>query len=180
MEQIKKAVIEISSVVSNDEKALKIKDSNNLAYTVWKVKQDLTETKAWSVLKNMPWFWLWQKFTISFKEENKTYMNKPYIARTIILVDQASWAVSVSSVPAQQSFPSPQKTQKNDDNAEWKVRHWFALEAFKLGLELDKALADNIERWVKYVLNGKLPDPVMEQIIETMWGEEIDSEDIPF
>ncbi|HNV61377.1 MAG TPA: hypothetical protein PKN54_00370 [Candidatus Cloacimonas acidaminovorans] len=54
MEQIKKAVIEIASITSNDDKALKIKDSNNLAYTIWKVKQDMTETKSWSALKSVP------------------------------------------------------------------------------------------------------------------------------
>ncbi len=184
MEQIKKAVIEIASITSNDDKALKIKDSNNLAYTIWKVKQDMTETKSWSALKSVPWFGMWQKFAVSFKEENKTYMNRPYIARTIIIIEPAGNA-SVSSPPAQQmqTFAPNwmQKQSKNDDNAEWKVRHWFALEAYKLWLELDKSLADNIDRWVKYVLNWTLPDPIIEQITDAFWWDEvIDDGDSPF
>lgn len=191
MDQIKKSVIQIASLESNNDKAVKIKDTNNLSYTVWKMKQDWEKTKAWASLETVQWFGVGQKFAVSFKEESKVYMNRPYIARTIIIMDkvddsaqvQSAPAMAATSAPQQQSFSQPKRSGQ-DENAEGKVRHGFALEAYKLGLELDGSTKSQIDRWVKYVLTWELPNPVVENIVNTFGWEDVTDdimvEDIPF
>ena len=55
-------------------------------------------------------------------------------------------------------FVTPQEDQaKWDKIAEGKVRHGFALEAYKAGKELDQALEEEIGNWVSFVVKGKSP-----------------------
>ena len=45
-----------------------------------------------------------------------------------------------------------------DKIAEGKVRHGFAIEAFKQDAPLNEEIAANIDKWVSYVMTGEVPD----------------------
>ena len=57
-------------------------------------------------------------------------------------------------------FVSQGEIRKADTEiAEGKVRHGFAIEAFKMGKELNVTTATEINKWVSYVMTGKLSQP---------------------
>ena len=51
-------------------------------------------------------------------------------------------------------------SEMNNNNPDWakitegKVRHGFAIEAFKKGLKLDRDTMDEVDRWVYFVIHG--------------------------
>ena len=51
------------------------------------------------------------------------------------------------------------KKPARDDSAEGKVRHGFALEAYRQGKKLDNDTIDEIDEWVSYVMIGKADTP---------------------
>ena len=51
------------------------------------------------------------------------------------------------------------KKPTQDDSAEGKVRHGFALEAYRQGKKLDNDTIDEIHEWVSYVMIGKADTP---------------------
>ena len=51
------------------------------------------------------------------------------------------------------------KKPNQDDSAEGKVRHGFALEAYRQGKKLDNDTIDEIDEWVSYVMIGKADTP---------------------
>ena len=56
--------------------------------------------------------------------------------------------------------------KKWQDSSRGKVRHGFAIEAYKLGLPLDVTTASQINSWTEYVMTGKLAqtgEPTYEQ-----------------
>lgn len=59
--------------------------------------------------------------------------------------------------------PSPPPSSSNakpdwDAIAEGKVRHGFAIEAFKMKMDLTEELVQTIDGWTKYVMTGSLPE----------------------
>ena len=65
--------------------------------------------------------------------------------------DGVTWEVTQSDG----DFTIEKKTSPDWDKiAEGKVRHGFAIEAYKLGYHLDKDTVDNINAWVRYVMVG--------------------------
>jgi hypothetical protein len=51
------------------------------------------------------------------------------------------------------------KKPNQDDSAEGKVRHGFALEAYRQGKKLNNETIDEIDEWVSYVMIGKADTP---------------------
>jgi hypothetical protein len=51
---------------------------------------------------------------------------------------------------------SDDKAPDWDKIAEGKVRHGFAIEAYKLGYNLDESTIDKINAWVRYVMVGEV------------------------
>lgn len=51
------------------------------------------------------------------------------------------------------------KKPTQDDSAEGKVRHGFALEAYRQGKQLNNETIDEIDEWVSYVMIGKADTP---------------------
>ena len=54
---------------------------------------------------------------------------------------------------------SPKQKPSQDDSAEGKVRHGFALEAYRQGKKLNNETIDEIDEWVSYVMIGKAETP---------------------
>ena len=54
---------------------------------------------------------------------------------------------------------SPKQKLTQDDSAEGKVRHGFALEAYRQGKKLDNDTIDEIDEWVSYVMIGTADTP---------------------
>jgi|TARA_B100000315_G_C14527645_1_gene564610 hypothetical protein len=67
--------------------------------------------------------------------------------------DGVTWDVSKSN---DKSFTEEYKTPDWDKIAEGKVRHGFAIEAYKLGYNLDQSTAEKIDAWVHYVMVGEV------------------------
>ena len=82
------------------------------------------------------------------------------------------------------------ETPNWDKITEGKVRHGFAVEAFKKGMELNKDTMDEVDRWVYFVIHGleglneilkdkkptedKPKESLQEKIVETFNGEVLD------
>lgn len=186
MNELKTMVIQVASIEKNDAKMIILKDSNNLKYSMFKNKiSDWLETAAYSKFKLLPEMGIGKTIKVAVKEEQKEYNGQSYIQRTIVTVD--------ASIPQQSQITTPTtatttkqsngfRKQEYNDNAEWKVRFGFAIEAYKLGLDLSEETAKTINKWTDYVMTGSLKDPVVESIIEEFGWEEADinSEDVPF
>jgi len=68
--------------------------------------------------------------------------------------DGVTWDVDKSD---DKSFTEEYKAPDWDKIAEGKVRHGFAIEAYKLGYNLDQSTIDKINAWVHYVMIGEVP-----------------------
>lgn len=187
MDQMKSSIIEIASIEKNDAKVISIKDTNNLKYGIWKTRvSDWAESVAYAKFKTLPDNGIWMKVKVATKEEEKEYLGRKYIQRTIVTLDanipqeSQTTAAPSNQQSRQQSFSQIQNRQ--DDNAEWKVRFWFAIEAYKLWMDLDVPTTNVINKWTKYVMTGKLSEPIIDKIADELWGSEVESwlEDSPF
>lgn len=67
--------------------------------------------------------------------------------------DGVTWDVAKAT---DQSFTKKDTTPDWDKIAEGKVRHGFAIEAYKLGYNLDESTIDKINAWVRYVMIGEV------------------------
>jgi hypothetical protein len=67
--------------------------------------------------------------------------------------DGVTWDVAKSD---DKSFTKEDKAPDWDKIAEGKVRHGFAIEAYKLGYNLDESTIDKINAWVRYVMVGEV------------------------
>lgn len=186
MNELKTMVIQVASIEKNDAKMITLKDSNNLKYSMFKNKiSDWLETAAYSKFKLLPEMGIGKTIKVAVKEEQKEYNGQSYIQRTIVTVD--------ASIPQQSQITTPTtatttkqsnrfQKQEYNDNAEWKVRFGFAIEAYKLGLDLSDETIKQINKWTDYVMTGKAKDPVMETLLEDFGGTEVEvgSEDTPF
>jgi reverse gyrase len=77
--------------------------------------------------------------------ENKCWLNQP----------QQSFKGQPTQAFKQQLVQEKQD-EKWENIAERKVRHGFAIEAFKQGLELNVNTVAKIQSWVKFVMTNKL------------------------
>lgn len=147
----------------------KIKDQNNLAYTFFHTKRDWSKTKALEVYETLPANWLGQTMEISYSEEQKSLPDgKPYTARTIVWFSSTmqnppapatkQYAAQLGLQPSSAATTSTTKSKDVDWDAiaEWKVRHAFALEAYKANKNLDNATVSVIDMWTKYVMSWKI------------------------
>lgn len=81
-----KLLNKVITISSKEEKAgqygaiAKLKDENNLTYTVYEQKKDGTTSTAWAQLQNLP---IGSTVQIGYVEEIKEYEGKQYTARTI-------------------------------------------------------------------------------------------------
>ncbi|HDZ26358.1 hypothetical protein LCGC14_0398880 [marine sediment metagenome] len=77
---------------------------------------------------------------------------------------QCGWKAKAFLVKSGDETPSgggmkmgkPKEKVNWDKISEGKVRHHFALEAFKMGKPLNEGLVIEIDCWVNYVMTGKL------------------------
>jgi hypothetical protein len=63
---------------------------------------------------------------------------------------------STSSRPVQ-TYQTAQTTPNWEEIGRGKVRHGFAVEAYKLGRKLDFNLTNEINDWTEFVMTGTLP-----------------------
>ena len=72
-----------------------------------------------------------------------------------------------------QSYSPPQAPQAPardfDKEARGKVRHGFAIEAFKGGMELNKTTADLVNKWTNFVVTGAI-EPTPEELFAQSGG----------
>jgi hypothetical protein len=126
------------------------------------------ETAAYSKFKLLPEMGIGKTIKVAVKEEQREYKGQSYIQRTVVTVDASipqQSQVTPPSVP--QGVPiKTQQGQGYNDNAEGKVRFGFAIEAYKLGLDLSDETTKLINKWTDYVMTGNVKDPVMETLSE--------------
>ena len=73
--------------MSNGKYMTKIKDENGDSYTLFHLKMDGSESKAFSVFKTLPVSWIDSIVEISFKEEEYVREWKTYKSRKIVLIN---------------------------------------------------------------------------------------------
>ena len=152
----------------NGKIMLKVKDHENKSYQVWQTKQDGNQTVAYQGLMALPNQGLNQSVEISYKEQPGDYNGKSVTYRSIV-------ALRPSSVPASVNINNQvgAKITAKDEEAKWKeistgkVRHAFALEAYRAGKELTPILAVEIAQWTEYVMSGKLGQNAPTGLIST-------------
>jgi len=71
--------------------------------------------------------------------------------------DGVTWDVDKSDDKSfTEAHTKPDWEERETKVAEGKVRHGFAIEAYKLGHHLDQSTVDTINAWVRYVMVGEV------------------------
>ena len=71
--------------------------------------------------------------------------------------DGVTWDVAKSDDKSfTEAHTKPDWEKRETKVAEGKVRHGFAIEAYKLGYNLDESTIDKINAWVRYVMVGEV------------------------
>lgn len=165
-----------------------ITDEGGDRYTVWKLKQDGSESAAWGQLKH---FDIGERVGIRFAERQDVSKKtgKPVTYRTIRMFVEGQVAAAQATAPkATQGFtpsytPKPEQRPDWDAIAEGKVRHGFAIEAYKMGKPLNGETKLEINRWVKFVMEGDFMAEGQgsgRSYSEPVEGVEKSVEDLPF
>lgn len=163
-----------------------ITDENGDRYTVWKLKQDGTESAAWGQLKSYD---LGERVGIRFAERQDVSKRtgKPVTYRTIRMFVEGQIAAAQSTPQAPKAgtagVSQPVKPRDFDAEAEGKVRYGFYLEAFKMGREFDAALHLELNKWIRVVMDGTVLNAGQGSgrgYVEPEDGQEIISEPVPF
>lgn len=149
MTDLQQKTITIVGLETKDGR-IKVTDQDGVSYSFFQVKQqDGKETKAYQGYKN---FQLAINSIIDiFYKENGKYKN-------IAFFSQPDGKAKASAQPFFSKGEIEKKQPDWGNIAQGKVRHAFALEAYKAGKTLDDETIKEINRWVNYVMTGKLLD----------------------
>ena len=82
-----------------------------------------------------------------------------YSKGDVVRVEHKSLSEGKSVYTVTSLSGSPKQKPTQDDSAEGKVRHGFALEAYRQGKKLNNQTIDEIDEWVSYVMIGKAETP---------------------
>ena len=136
-------VVKIEPTATN----VKVTDQDGIQYSFFRNKQDGSISKAQETFNNLG-VKLNDVMDIGFK------INGNYKNITIFKTPTNQAAESVAP------FVTPAEVKdKQDVVAAGKVRHGFAIEAYKMGKGLTPATVTGIDKWVEYVMTGKLIMP---------------------
>lgn len=153
---LKKNITIVEAV--NDGTKVKIKDQDGLSYTFFIKKQDGTESMAYQFFKTLEANGKGVSASIGYKETQGEFKGQSVTYRNIAVMGYGN-AQSVSKTVAQVKY---HEVKKDDEQEKWdkialgKVRHGFAIEAFKLGLELNAETVKIVNSWSEYVMTGEL------------------------
>lgn len=180
-----------SKQLNNGSVMYKIKDQDNLTYTIFQTKADGNETVAYSSLNRINTNWMNLNVEISYNEEDKEYQGKAYKQRTIL-------NARFSNAPASTKINNQAKAKINnqDEEEKWekinfgKCKHQFLLEAFKiLGSKLNPTSQEtplnfnkierDAEQWAEMSMRI-LPKTQEEQAMDTFGEDEVNVDEIPF
>lgn len=146
MTDLNKKTITIAGVEAKDGR-VKVTDQDGVSYSFFQTKQDGSQSKAYQGYQEFK-LALNSIIEIGYKENGK-YKNIAYFSKPSE-IDVASAQPFVTKGELKSKEP-------NWDNiAQGKVRHAFAVEAYKLGFDLNDETVKVINRWVNYVMTGKL------------------------
>lgn len=135
-----------------------IKDQNNLTYSFFTKNNDGTDTPIFREF-------LGQQLTsnsiigIEYVEKQSTFNGQQTTFRNITRFNEGEINANVPP------FSTPTEAEKHqsdkwDKISEGKVKHAFALEAYKQGKELNTGIVNSIGLWVDYVMSGKLEEVI--------------------
>lgn len=163
-------------------------------FTVWKLKSDGSETKAWVQMQSAR-YQPGDRVGITYSEREgvNATSGKAITYRTIVGFTEAGIAQPEPKLPtqhqstayksAQPGISVPKAEQRDSYDAEGRVRHGFAIEAYKLGKQLNGETKLEIHRWVKFVMDGDFMAEGQgsgKSYVEPEDGKEISVEEIPF
>lgn len=185
IEEIERKITETGKIM------FKIKGSDKRSYQVWQFKRNGSDSVAFVSLSNFPNMGNGRTFDIAYREEHKTYNEKPVIYRTIV---QAFLNRDNHHKELKEFQEVTDNTKRNSEDDKWnkiafgKCKHAFLIEAYKLNKEIELSEKE-AELWatasmrVKYFLLGKPSTNSKhdEDIFEDEFDEEeILTENIPF
>ena len=87
------------------------------------------------------------------------YLNNMSVNTSVQIVSDHDGGYTLKDAVIKTSTPKHTDTPDWDAIAAGKVRHGFAVEAFKMGKKLDKNTMDEIAAWVDFVINGDIDLP---------------------
>ena len=87
------------------------------------------------------------------------YLNNMSVNTSVQIVSDHDGGYTLKDAVIKTSTPKHTDTPDWDAIAAGKVRHGFAVEAFKMGKKLDKNTMDEIGAWVDFVINGDIDLP---------------------
>ena len=99
-----------------------------------------------------------QKHSYFASEKAHEYLQH-YSKGDVVRVEHESLPEGKSVYSVTPVSVSPKQKPSQDDSAEGKVRHGFALEAYRQGKKLNNETIDEIDEWVSYVMIGKADTP---------------------
>lgn len=146
---------------------VKLTDQDNDSYSFFQTKKDNSESNAYKTYKEFQVALnsiIEIGYTVNGKYKNIIGFRKPKA--------QAAASAQPFVTSGELKVKQVAQDQKWETIAEGKVRHGFALEAYKLNRPLTVATATEINAWVSYVMTGKLNptqsittevDPILEE-----------------
>ena len=87
------------------------------------------------------------------------YLNNMSVNKSVEIVSEKDGGYTLKDGVVKTSTPKHTDTPDWDAIAAGKVRHGFAVEAFKMGKKLNKNTMDEIGAWVDFVINGDIDLP---------------------
>ena len=170
--QLLEKAITISAVeaktAKNGKIFFKIKDQEGKSYMLWQTIKDGSNSKAFEALNPLPNQGLGQLVKITYKEEESDYQGKSITYRTIVMIE--SPAQALGQVTPSQTPPTP---PAEDEKVIGMVRHGIAVQAYAKGKELNQETVNEINKWVDYIITGKIK-------ADEVGEDEVDMSDIPF
>lgn len=176
MDELQKKVIVISEI-TDKEKQLKIKGDDNRTYSLWKNKQDGSETVAIKYFKENS-LSSGSKVGIAYKDNQWTSKDgKQITSHNIVMFTDANDI-------QYQSQNLPRKTNTNDAPdwdkiAEGKVRHGLVCALIQAGKDI-KDIELVLPAYEDMVMNGVLRKEAKQEVEDALDVEQINTDNIPF
>jgi len=137
---LQKKVITVSSVETEQTKSgktrTKIKDENNLLFSIWHTKQDGTQSKAWTQFEPMGMNAVGKSFNIAYSVNPGDYQGKPIEYRSIVMIEETDQAN-----PVTYDTSNSQTTQSGGGDVMKALREIYSLLSIingKLGIDTPK------------------------------------------
>lgn len=174
---------------ANGKNVFKIKDEQGLTYSLYPVKANGNESKAYEYLKLLPMNGLDEIVEISYNEEDGEFQGKAVKYRTIVGMRatnqlpgfkgvQTTTSPMKSSVrPAQAQIQPIQNVSDYDKSAWGRCRHAYLVECMKKGMQPTKETVEFCNEWADISMRER--EMNTNELLKQTGGKVIDEVPMP-